>query len=266
MAQHPGNDKLARIAQVTVEATERGFYTNQQGHKKSVRRGNSTLYTPENLAKMRQDSSGTSCVSLISHRTESTLVAASYDSKIARTLVLNFASGTRPGGGFLRGTQAQEESIARSSALYNSLLEQPAYYIENQKAGAPLYTDHMILSRDVSVFRDDYGNWLLDPYKISILTVPAPNCSVFKTIEECHREDVVETIRRRAFNICMIAWFEGYETLILGAWGCGVFRNDPEVVALAFQSALRRYSFGKVVFAIPAGNERTANIFKEVIK
>ncbi|HVT71393.1 MAG TPA: TIGR02452 family protein [Trebonia sp.] len=44
----------------------------------------------------------------------------------------------------------------------------------------------------------------------------------------------------------------GHRTLVLGAWGCGVFRNDPAVVATAFAGHLDRTRgrFDRVVFAV----------------
>ncbi|WP_404656163.1 TIGR02452 family protein [Kitasatospora sp. GAS204A] len=49
-----------------------------------------------------------------------------------------------------------------------------------------------------------------------------------------------------------VAALYGVRELVLGAWGCGVFRNDPDVVAEAFEQALSCHgaAFGKVVFAI----------------
>ena len=94
---------------------------------------------------------------------------------VARPLVLNFASAKSPGGGFLGGSRAQEESLARSSALYAALETGQEYYDQNRRCGSALYTDYAILSPDVPVFRDDGGAPLDRPYKVSFLTMPAVN-------------------------------------------------------------------------------------------
>jgi len=90
-----------------------------------------------------------------------------------RTAALNFASAKHPGGGFLTGAQAQEESLARASALYPCLEQQKGYYDANRRHHSLLYTDHLIVSPRVPVFRDDQGTLLEVPWEMTILTAPA---------------------------------------------------------------------------------------------
>jgi uncharacterized protein (TIGR02452 family) len=75
-------------------------------------------------------------------------------------LVLNFASAKNPGGGFLNGARAQEESLARSSALY-PCLRKSGMYDHHRASGDCLYTDWMIVSPEVPVYRDDETGALL---------------------------------------------------------------------------------------------------------
>jgi len=216
-------NKLALIAESTLEAIEAGFY--KVGNKKhDINESRSTLLTPDELDDLRNQPKAQIMLwpDEIHHTTETSLVAAQRESG-PQTLVLNFASANNPGGGFKRGAPAQEESLARSSALYPTLVKHLDYYDENRLAGAPLYTDHMILSRDVMVFKDDAGNWLDEPYLVSFLTVPAPNCMN----GEQNSKPVKDALIRRSQNICAVAEKEGYTDLILGAWGCEVFHNDP---------------------------------------
>jgi uncharacterized protein (TIGR02452 family) len=165
---------------------------------------------------------------------------------------LNFASAKNPGGGFLNGATAQEESLARSSALYASLLTAPEYYERHREMSSALYSDTMILSPNCPIIRDDDG-WLLDePLLVGFITSPAPNAGVARN---CAREfnQIPSIIARRSEYILALAASHGYTRLVLGAWGCGVFRNDANVVASAFVGHLRGMWAGRfesVLFSV----------------
>lgn len=192
-------------------------------------------------------------------RNETTLSAARRLTASGRVLCLNFASAKNPGGGFLGGSQAQEESLARASTLYASLLAAPAYYEANRACGTALYTDHMILSPFVTVFRDDADELLEEPYEVAFLTAPAPNAGALRQHRKFDAGRVEETLRRRIGAVLAIAAARGYPHLVLGAWGCGVFRNDPSRVAGLFAEQLHgdfRGVFEQVAFAVlDRGNE-----------
>lgn len=175
---------------------------------------------------------------------------------------LNFASAKNPGGGFLRGAQAQEESIARSSTLYAGLKGSP-YYDANRLQRSGLYTDGVIFSPEVWVFRDDHGNFLEEPYAGAIITAPAVNRNA---LMEGELMEVEPTMVRRGHRILEVAGHHKTDVLILGAWGCGVFGNDPGFVANMWRNHLVRGdfrgAFREVIFAIPGGaNHR---IFQQV--
>ena len=154
-----------------------------------------------------------------------------------RPLVLNFASAKNPGGGFLGGSRAQEESLARSSALYLSLQVGQEYYEQNRRCRSTLYTDHAIVSPDVPVFRDDDGALLDRPYAASFFTMPAVNVGVLGSGSADHARVEPVMVRPRG-KAAGAAAAEGFEELVLGAWGCGVFRNDPRLIARLFRDAL----------------------------
>jgi uncharacterized protein (TIGR02452 family) len=172
----------------------------------------------------------------------------------ARPLVLNFASAKNPGGGFLGGSRAQEESLARSSALYLSLQVGREYYEQNRRCRSTLYTDHAILSPGVPVFRDDAGALLDRPYVASFFTMPAVNVGALAPGGGDHAR-VEPVMAGRVEKLLALSAAEGYEELILGAWGCGVFRNDPRLIARLFHDALFgpdrwAWKFGRIVFAV----------------
>lgn len=178
---------------------------------------------------------------------------------IADVAVLNFASAKNPGGGFLGGAKAQEEDLARCSALYDCLRTQRAYYDVHRAdaaAGPPssalLYTDHIIYSPRVPFFRD-HQLQRVAPYALTVLTSAAPNAGQLLRVDPTSAPVVQNTLRRRAGKVLAVAASRGHRTLVLGAWGCGVFMNDPVVVAAAFDDWLRgpfASSFDRVVFAV----------------
>ncbi|GAB2863243.1 TIGR02452 family protein [Actinocorallia aurea] len=147
---------------------------------------------------------------------------------------LNFASAKNPGGGFLRGAHAQEEALARASALYPTLRRfQAEFYDAHRAAGDARYSDRMIYSPAVPVFREESGALLEEPYEVAFLTSPAPNRGALPP-----DVDVSALLRLRAAKVLSLAASEGHERLVLGAWGCGVFRNDPAEVAAVWADLL----------------------------
>lgn len=166
---------------------------------------------------------------------------------------LNFASAKNPGGGFLGGAQAQEESLARASALYPCLLVQQAHYDRNRAHRDALYLDLAIYSPGVPFVRDDDGGWLDRPVLTSVITCAAPNAGALRQHGRYDAARVEEALRRRAALVLAIAAHHGIERLVLGAWGAGVFGNDPAMVADAFAVHLAgpfAGAFDEVVFAI----------------
>jgi uncharacterized protein (TIGR02452 family) len=168
---------------------------------------------------------------------------------------LNFASAKNPGGGFLGGAMAQEESLALSSTLYPTLMKHFEMYEYNRGRSTFLYSDYMIYSPDVMVFRDDEGALLADPYPISFITSPAVNIGAMKNNrpEELELSEVV--MIQRMDKVLGLFLQQGIKHLLLGAWGCGVFRNEPENIATYFSTYLLndgKYAraFESITFAV----------------
>ncbi|MGN9807708.1 TIGR02452 family protein [Micromonospora sp. L32] len=179
-------------------------------------------------------------------------LAGTADGRVA---CLNFASAKKPGGGYATGAHAQEESLARSSALAASLRTAPEFYAYHRARPDPVYSDRVIHSPDVAVFRDDSGR-LIAPYPVAFLTAAAPNAGALR-----EPVNLPGVLRRRAGRVLGVALAHGHRRLVLGAWGCGVFRNDPRQVAAAFADLLgpgRPYAgrFDLVVFAVPDPTNR----------
>lgn len=172
-----------------------------------------------------------------------------------KSLILNFASAKNPGGGFLKGSLAQEESLARASGLYHSLtcplLEK--FYVENKKDKTCLYTHYMIYSPNVPIWRND-AHALVDPVLCSFISAPAVNAKHAK--ERVNPSLIMETMRTRAEYLLAVAAHNGHTNLILGSWGTGVFGNTVYSVAemwrqlLVLDNAKFKNTFEKVIFAI----------------
>ncbi|KAF9460725.1 hypothetical protein BDZ94DRAFT_1265360 [Collybia nuda] len=190
--------------------------------------------------------------------------------------VLNFASAKKPGGGFLNGAQAQEESIARSSTLYPTLLTAAAqtfYTLHNRDAKDGYYSHAMIYSPGVAVFRDDDGTWA-EPLEVDVLTSPAVNAGVVRKsvkgkIAANAIEDRIERLmRERMGRILFLFEKQGAKNLVLGSFGTGVFQNDVNVVSKLWAELLKtpgaRFEnvFHRVVFGILG--KRTYNEFKDI--
>ncbi|MFD7712505.1 TIGR02452 family protein [Streptomyces sp. NPDC059785] len=169
--------------------------------------------------------------------------------------VLNFASARNPGGGYLNGAQAQEEALCRASALHACVLGAREFYDHHRAHRDPFYTDRVIHSPAVPVFRDDRGRLLDEPYAAGFLTAAAPNAGVVRRTAPERAAELPGALAARAERVLETAVTHGYRRLVLGAWGCGVFQNDPHQVADAFRTLLHgtgRFTgaFDHVVFGV----------------
>ena len=185
-----------------------------------------------------------------------------------RIAVLNFASGTNPGGGVYNGSRAQEESICRSSTLYPSISTdemQRAFYIPHEENYTFRGWDDCIYSPGVVIFRDDSDEIpeILRPedfVTVDVVTCAAPHLrDDVITAEELFRIHV-----KRAENILRICAHNGVDIFIGGAFGCGAFHNDPYIVAWAWREALKVYreKFSLTVFAVYAHGDDESNNYR----
>ncbi len=159
---------------------------------------------------------------------------------------LNFANGIHPGGGFLAGARAQEETVCRSSALYQTLVGDEMY-ADHRRRPRPDSTDWAIYSPGVPIFRTDDGRELERPWLLDFITCAAPYARAIGQIEAS------DLLRYRIRRVLAIARAYEQKALVLGAWGCGAFGNDPHQTAVDFRYALESESsnaFGDIVFAI----------------
>ncbi|MEM8640444.1 MAG: TIGR02452 family protein [Cyanobacteria bacterium P01_G01_bin.54] len=256
---------LKGVAKETLDIIKNGEFSSKSGkviqfttEQKKAEEG-TRLYSPAMVDNLLQNSqlSGNQKSCSIEVTAETTQVAAHrlVTREDCQDLVLlNFASARNPGGGFINGAKAQEEDLARCSGLYPCLLKQPKYYEENRSHDSLLYTDHLIYSPQVPWFRTQ-SRELLDHYFLaSVITAPAPNAGQLLRRNPEAGPEIERVLHRRAGYVLAVAQAQGHRSLLLGAWGCGVFRNDPNRVADAFgqwlESPRFQGCFDRVVFGI----------------
>jgi len=190
--------------------------------------------------------------------------------------ILNFASATKPGGGFLNGAQAQEESIARASTLYPTLMTNAAkhfYDLHTHDSQDGSYSHAMIYSPDVTIFRDDDGGWT-PPFDVDVLTSAAVNAGELRKSTRGRifgvEDNIEKEMKERMGRILFLFEKEGVSDVVLGSFGTGVFRNDVSVVAkiwadlVAVPGARFKNSFGRILFAITG--EKTFSEFETAFR
>lgn len=251
----------------TVNIVKKGFYINKKGEKKTVGEmvshsiESSVMITPDKefeLPEAQRNGKG-----IIEVTEEFSLEACQrlVQQGIENPVCLNFASARNPGGGFCGLNEAQEENICRSSALYFTQIRHPEMYQFNRECTSLLYSDHMIYSPMVPVWRNTKYELLDDPYCISFITAPACNAS-----RGIPAAELKPTMYKRCKKILDLAIVNGSKGIILGAFGCGVFKNKSEDVAGYFKKLLidEGYSkfFDKIVFPIPGSKN---SIFKSIL-
>lgn len=199
-----------------------------------------------------------------------------------RTTVLNFASATTPGGGVLKGSSAQEECLCRCSTLYPALIEDDLnekFYEPHRKEQNALHNNDIIVTPKVVIFKtDEYfpipkNDWRI----VNVITCAAPNLrkennefNIDKPLEEKISDTELYNIHvKRAKRILDVALRIGTDDIILGAFGCGAFRNNPEIVAKAYRDVLEDYrkKFDNIEFAVYCNPTNTENfdVFKRII-
>ena len=216
---------------------------------------------------------------IIVSRLRSFEAATQYIGK--RIAVLNFASATNPGGGVENGASAQEECLCRVSTLYPCLTEQKmrdCFYTPHRKNGNALHNDDIIYTPNVLVIKDDDHNLLSEPFSVDVISCAAPNLrerpsnryNTGDTIKaQILENELLELHEKRARKIFASAIANNVEVLILGAFGCGAFQNDPHIVAQAYKNVLPDFAhyFHTIEFAIfcNAKNIENYQVFLSII-
>ncbi len=271
--------KRVAIAEDTLKIIKAGFYQSPSGAQVNISEeltsclAQTKFYVPDILSSIKREILSTEpqfSNTEFEVRNETSLMGAermAKSLKFKKLGVLNFASAKNPGGGFLNGAQAQEESLARSSALYKSLVKCPEYYEYHRSHKSLLYSDRIIYSPSCPVFKTDDGTLLESPYLVDFITSPAPNAGQILRNYPQDVEKIPEVLRERGAKVLSLAAYNGCDALVLGAWGCGVFRNNPSMVAQMFADYLLPGGqfwgrFNSVLFSV-LDSSKSQNILAE---
>ena len=273
------------IALDTLDCIKQGYYVTSSGERIDIRDSikksvsQTQYFEPEGLEEIVAEvlkRPGRWPATKIDFRIESTLTGAKdlvNSGRFSRVGVLNFAAALSPGGRFLAGAQAQEETLARSSALYSTLVQCPEYYRFHQAQENPFYSDRMIYSPVCPVFKDDGGAYLERPYLVDFLTSPAPYAGFVAPGDGASRRLLGEIFQERGKMVLALFASMQCDALVLGAWGCGAFCNSPEMVSQMFARYLGELGafsghFDYVRFSIlhDAVEDRNYTIFRRAFE
>lgn len=278
-------EKRAKLAEIFLDTQQ--FYSTDPALIAAVEasKKNTKLYVSNAIPSFPSVAEKDGAVTVTKSRTFETAMRLTKQYPGKKVAVLNFASATKPGGGVINGSSAQEESLCRCSTLYPTLDRKflwQNYYDVNRTAGDVLHTDACIYSPGVVICKTDtnfpermpQADWC----KVDVISCAAPNLR--NTPANLYNPESGQAVsilsadlqrlhEQRAKAILAVAADNNVDILVLGAFGCGAFRNNPKVVATAYANMLkdcRRY-FELVEFAIFCRDFETENYdaFAEVL-
>lgn len=224
-------------------------------------------------------------VTVIADRSFQAAIRLKNENPGMRIAVHNFASATNPGGGVTRGSNAQEECLCRCSTLYpvlNTKLLWEQYYNFHRQRRNVRYTDTCIYSPDIMIIKTDTSTPRRLPEaewcRVDVITCAAPNLrekpnnamnpgsGVAVRVTD---KELLELHKKRARHMLTVAAANGADILVLGAFGCGAFRNKPEIVARAYKEIISEFQgrFVRIEFAVycPPQDSRNYEVFRRVL-
>lgn len=265
-------EKRKVLAQETLDITNKGYYEvngviiNIQ-NELEYSKHNTKVYTSEklekNISKINLAHSYSTSFEVVDEDVVTCIQRVS-NKENDEVMCLNFASAKNAGGGFLNGSIAQEESLAFSSNLYECQIHTKGYYDLHRNMKSCVYSDTMIYSPKVTFFRNHDGSLNTNPTFCNIITSAAVNKGVVINREQLNSDEINEIMLRRIDKLLSLASYQNNKVLILGAWGCGVFKNEPIDIAHMFSMLLKnKYEgvFKRVVFAIYSKNKNFIKAF-----
>lgn len=170
--------------------------------------------------------------------------------KLGKTAVLNMASYKRPGGGVINGARAQEECLFRCSNLGHVISTD--FY--------PLQDNELLWTKDAVFFKDVNYAYMKD-VNVDVITIAAINLNGLGKFQITNYEELTKDKIRLMLSMAIK---NNIDNIILGAWGCGVFGNEPDKMAKMFKDVLEEgYKFNNVIFAIINDHNSVGNNYNE---
>eukprot|EP01084_Bolivina_argentea_P108200 193355_1 len=266
-------DLNKKIAKETINILTNGYYKANKkliqiktDHNNSF--NNTILYHSNNeykFCELKQNKFNKMDIEIINETTLNGCYNLSNDLDIINPVALNFASAQIPGGSFKNGSKAQEESLCRGSSLHGTLIKYKNEfykYHKNVSENKMLYSDSIIYSPNVLIFRDYNDNLMDNYYLCSFISSPAVNCKEFmkrsKKSDQISKTMVYDAMKKRIDKILNVAVKHKHDGVVLGSFGCGKFGNDINSIAEIFAMLLAtkyKFCFRKVRFSCLEMNE-----------
>ena len=264
-------DYLKVLARNTVKISEDGKYKIGNKLYEFDNTDKTILYKPQTDFLKYQDEMLTYKETIIEVVNESTVDAifklSKENHKNTSLGVLNFASAYNPGGGFLNGSMAQEECLAYCSDLYRKQTHSAGsdLYMINRTSKNVLYTDTMSIG-PVTFFRNSRFEIVPDNIMCTVLTCPAVNMKKVRNQKEISIEEAKLAMKNRMRKVLYCFAYSDCNEIVLGAWGAGVFGNNPKDIArywyeLLIEENMKQY-FTKIRFSILDKDNKIIDIFK----
>lgn len=245
-------ENRAKDAKMHIEKMQKEYQSNIFQSKQMTK-----IYSPDFKYEHKQDGVVPKIV-----LSELDSVSAVYDFHNGKTALLNFSSHKNPGGMFLNGSKAQEECLCHESTLYNVLsgFETDFYEWNRKHLNKALYVNRGLYSPDIMFVKDN------KELQCDVITCAAPNKSAAQKYQNVSDDVNTKELRSRIQFVLDMADENHVSTLILGAYGCGVFGQDPYEVASIFKEFLnsKNYHFKTVIFGIPKGKNDNFEAFEKV--
>lgn len=232
---------------------------------------NTVLYKADDYPEIKRKSDNLCRIEVTRERTVESAKNLHNIYPDSRIGILNFASATNAGGGVVLGATAQEECICRCTTLYPCLTTKElrkGYYNPHRTGLNFCYTDACIYTPDIIVMKSDTvypenipeSEWFF----IDVLTCAAPNLSM----AWIPKSKLYEIHKKRGSHILSIAAANGIDILVLGAFGCGAFRNNPDIVSQVYIDILPDFMgyFSEIHFAVysSSSNSRNFKVFSKI--
>lgn len=278
---------MSKDTLIEVFADTEKIYKSDETLKAAVKNSiaSTKFFSAEDYPAMPAKKFDATKISVTKQRTFEAAFKLRENNPNAKIAVHNFASATNPGGGVKHGSRAQEEALCRCSTLYPALNTDEnfkRYYKFHRDRQDTIYTDACIFTPEIFVFKSDTDtpqilpqkNWI----KIDVLTCAAPNLrerpnNIYnpgnsKPVKVSDVE-LLKLHEKRARHMLTILAGNGVEIFVTGAFGCGAFRNNPEIVAQAFKNILPEFDglFKEIIFAVYCPPRDTSNFdaFKNIL-
>jgi uncharacterized protein (TIGR02452 family) len=246
----------ARLGRATKDIVERGWYFNEFERQVDIAAArdaaklDQVAYRPGQPIAMRPIRHAQFHTAVFNQPTLA--VAQARHQQGHRVAVLNFASPTSPGGGWLHGSRSQEAALARASALAHCLGDD-AWYGDPRHARNPFYDDTVIVTPRVPFFRNHEGDLLALPWHADVITAAAVHAHAVRRYLPGRESEIPRIMLARALAVYRAARTLDADVLVLGAWGCGNLGNDPTLMATVFREALNLVdmrTFAQIDFAV----------------